>query len=92
VRSSGRGGAVRLRLRRLLIDQLLDGRLTVRRNRRIHRGRLATYGMTVGPGRFASGLWKREYVRCTFASSAARPAAGAAAIRPRNLFRFFFRC
>jgi hypothetical protein len=53
---------------------------------------LASYGVTVGPSRFASGLWKREYVRCTFASSAARPAAGAAAIRPRSLFRFFFRC
>ena len=40
----------------------------------------------------SSGLWKREYVRSTFASSVARPTAGAAAIRPRSLFRFFFRC
>ena len=40
----------------------------------------------------ASGLWKREYVRCIFVSSAARPTAGAAAIRARSLFRFFFRC
>lgn len=31
-------------------------------------------------------------MRCTFASSTARPADGAAAIRARNLFRFFFRC
>jgi hypothetical protein len=50
------------------------------------------YGTTVGTARFVSGLWKREYVRCTFASSAARPTAGAAAIRARSLFRFFFRC
>jgi hypothetical protein len=72
--------------------QLLHGRVTVRRNRSIHSGQLATYGITVGAARFASGLWKREYVRCTFASSAARPAAEPAAIRPRSLFRFFFRC
>src|SRR5947207_1915968 len=32
----------------------------------------------------SSGLWKREYVRCIFASSAARPTAGAAAIRARS--------
>jgi len=37
--------------------------------------------------------WNGEYVRWTFASSAARPAAaGAAAIRARSLFRFFSRC
>ena len=84
--------ALRLQLRHLLIDQLLDGGLTVRRHRGIHRDHLATYGITVGAARFASGLWKLEYVRCTFASSAARPTAGAAAIRARSLFRFFFRC
>jgi hypothetical protein len=56
--------------------------------RRIDSG----YGAPCGCAGFASGLWKREYVRCTFASSAARPTAGAAAIRARSLFRFFLRC
>ena len=56
--------------------------------RRIDSG----YGATWSCAGFASCLWKGEYVRCTFASSAARPTAGAAAIRPRSLFRFFFRC
>ena len=36
--------------------------------------------------------WIRGSVRCTFASSAARPVAGAAAIRARSLSRFFARC
>jgi hypothetical protein len=56
--------------------------------RRIDSG----YGAACSCAGFASGLWKREYVRCTFASSAARPTDGAAAIRARSLFRFFFRC
>ena len=50
------------------------------------------YGTPGSCAGFASGLWKPEYVRCTFASSAARPTAGAVAIRARSLFRFFFRC
>jgi hypothetical protein len=37
-------------------------------------------------------VWDGEYVRFTFASSAARAVAGAAAIRARSLFRFFARC
>ena len=56
--------------------------------RRIDSGYRAPYSCAG----FASGLWKREYVRCSFASSAKRSTAGAAAIRARSLFRFFFRC
>ena len=57
-------------------------------SRRIDSG----YGAPCSCAGFASGLWKREYVRCTVASSATRSTAGAAAILARSLFRFFFRC
>ena len=50
-------------------------------------------GYTTAGGNFSLSIeWDREYVRCNLASSAARPVAGAAAIRARSVFRFFSRC
>jgi len=49
-----------------------------------------TAGSAAGPGVW--GPAPSEYVLCSFASIAARPAAGAAASCARSLSRFFFRC
>jgi hypothetical protein len=50
-------------------------------------------GWTAARGSFPLVIeWNGEYVRSTLAWSAARPVAGAAAIRAHNLFRFFARC
>lgn len=54
---------------------------------------LKRHGHPTAGGRFSFLIeWNGEYVRCTFTSSAARPVAGAAAIRARSLSRFFVRC